>query len=51
VAPAASVRSVAVIETPIAVAAGRRMFKERLSLGQWIAAGFTAVGVVMTAIN
>ena len=50
-APAASVRAVAVIETPIAVAAGRRMFKERLSLGQGIAAAFTAVGVVMTAIN
>ena len=50
-APAASVRAVAVIETPIAVGAGRRMFKERLSLGQWIAAAFTAVGVVMTAIN
>lgn len=50
-APAASVRAVAVIETPIAVAAGRRMFKEKLSLGQWIAAAFTAVGVVMTAIN
>ncbi len=50
-APAASVRAVAVIETPIAVGAGRRMFKERLSLAQWIAAAFTAVGVVMTAIN
>ncbi len=50
-APAASVRAVAVIETPIAVGAGRRMFKEKLSLGQWIAAAFTAVGVVMTAIN
>jgi drug/metabolite transporter (DMT)-like permease len=50
-APAASVRAVAVIETPIAVAAGRRMFKERLSFGQWIAAAFTAVGVVMTAVN
>ena len=50
-APAASVRAVAVIETPLAVAAGRRMFKEHLSLGQWIAAAFTAVGVVMTAIN
>ncbi len=50
-APAASVRAVAVIETPLAVAAGRRMFKERLTLGQWVAAAFTAVGVVMTAIN
>ena len=50
-APAASVRAVAVIETPIAVGAGRRLFKEKLSLGQWIAAAFTAVGVVMTAIN
>ena len=50
-APAASVRAVAVIETPFAVAAGRRLFKEKLSLGQWIAAALTAVGVVMTAIN
>ncbi len=50
-APAASVRAVAVIETPIAVGAGRRLFKEHLTLGQWIAAAFTAVGVVMTAIN
>ena len=50
-APAASVRAVAVIETPIAVAAGRRMFKEKLSLGQWVAALLTAVGVVMTAVN
>lgn len=50
-APAASVRAVAVVETPIAVAAGRRMFKERLSLGQWLAAAFTAVGVVMTAVG
>ena len=50
-APAASVRAVAVIETPLAVGAGRRMFKEKLSLGQWIAAAFTAVGVVMTAVN
>ncbi len=44
-------RAVAVIETPIAVAAGRRMFKEKLSLGQWLAALLTAVGVVMTAVN
>ena len=50
-APAASVRSVAVIETPLAVVAGRRMFKERLSLGQWIAAAVTTIGVVMTAMN
>ena len=50
-APAASVRAVAVMETPLAVGAGRRMFKEKLSLGQWIAAAFTAVGVVMTAVN
>ncbi len=50
-APAASVRAVAVIETPIAVMAGRRMFKERLSLGQWVAAALTAIGVVMTALN
>jgi drug/metabolite transporter (DMT)-like permease len=50
-APAASVRAVAVIETPIAVGAGRRLFKEKLTLGQWIAAAFTAVGVVMTAVN
>ena len=50
-APAASVRAVAVIETPFAVAAGRRLFKEKLTLGQWVAAALTAVGVVMTAVN
>ncbi len=50
-APAASVRAVAVIETPIAVAAGRRMFKERLTPAQWLAGLFTAVGVVLTAIG
>lgn len=50
-APAASVRAVAVVETPIAVAAGRRLFKERLSLAQWLAGLFTAVGVVLTAIG
>ena len=50
-APAASVRAVAVIETPIAIIAGRRLFKERLTLSQWLAGLLTAAGVVLTALN
>ncbi len=50
-APAASVRAVAVIETPIAIMAGRRLFKEQLSVSQWLAGLLTTVGVVLTALN
>ncbi len=50
-APAGQVRAVGVIEGPIAAAAGRRLFKERLSLRQWAGGLMAAVGVVMTALG
>lgn len=50
-APAGQVRAVGVIEGPIAAAAGRRLFKERLSLGQIVGGTSTGVGVVMTALG
>ncbi len=49
--PAGAVRAVGVIEAPIAAAAGRRLFKERLSLRQMLGGAATAVGVVMTALG
>lgn len=50
-APAGPVRAVGVIETPIAAAVGRRLFRERVSLRQWIGGAFTAAGVVLTALG
>jgi drug/metabolite transporter (DMT)-like permease len=50
-APAGQVRAVGVIEGPIAAAAGRKLFKERLSLRQWTGGLMAAVGVVMTALG
>ncbi len=50
-APAGPVRAVGVIEGPIAAAAGRRLFKERLSLRQWAGGAMAAVGVLMTALG
>ena len=50
-APAGQVRAVGVIEGPIAAAAGRRLFKERLSLRQWAGGTLAAAGVVMTALG
>jgi len=50
-APAGPVRAVGVIEGPIAAAAGRRLFKERLSLRQWVGGAMAAAGVVMTALG
>ncbi|MDP3854328.1 DMT family transporter [Phenylobacterium sp.] len=50
-APAGQVRAVGVIEGPIAAAAGRRLFKERLSLRQIVGGIATGVGVVMTALG
>jgi drug/metabolite transporter (DMT)-like permease len=50
-APAGSVRAVGVIETPIAAAAGHRLFRERLSLRQMIGGLLTAAGVVATALG
>lgn len=49
-APAGAVRAVGVIEAPIAAAAGRRLFKEKLSLRQIAGGVLTAGGVIMTAL-
>lgn len=50
-APAGQVRAVGVIEGPIAAAAGRRLFNERMSLRQIAGALATAAGVVATALG
>ena len=50
-APAGAVRAVGVIEAPIAAAAGRRLFKERLTLRQAIGGALTACGVMVTALG
>lgn len=50
-APAGQVRAVGVIETPIAAAVGRRLFRERLSLRQWAGGALTSLGVVLTALG
>jgi drug/metabolite transporter (DMT)-like permease len=49
--PAAPVRALGVIEAPVAAVAGRRVFKEKLSLIQWIAGAAVALGVAMTALG
>lgn len=49
--PAGPVRAVGVIEAPIAAAAGRKLFNERLTLRQMVGGGLTALGVVMTALG
>src|SRR5579859_4784143 len=50
-APAGQVRAVGVIEGPIAAAAGRRLFKERLSPRQLAGGALAAMGVVATALG
>jgi drug/metabolite transporter (DMT)-like permease len=50
-APAGPVRAVGVIEAPIAAAVGRRLFRERLSLRQWIGGSLTTIGVVLTVLR
>jgi drug/metabolite transporter (DMT)-like permease len=50
-APAAPVRALGVVEAPVAAVAGRRVFKEKLSLFQWIAGAVVALGVAMTALG
>ena len=50
-APAGLVRAVGVIEAPIAAAAGRRLFNERLSLRQLGGGALAAAGVLMTALG
>lgn len=50
-APAGPVRAVGVIEAPIAAAAGRGLFKERLTLRQAAGGALTAAGVVAAALG
>lgn len=50
-APAGSVRALGVIELPLAAAAGRRLFKDRLSSRQWLGGAVTSLGVVLTALG
>jgi drug/metabolite transporter (DMT)-like permease len=49
-APAGPVRAIGVIEAPIAAAAGRRLFKERLSARQLAGGVLAALGVAATAL-
>lgn len=50
-APAGQVRAIGVLELPIAAAAGRRLFNERLSARQILGGGATALGVVLSALG
>lgn len=50
-APAGPVRAVALIETPIAAAVGRRLFRERISARQWVGGGLATVGVALTVLG
>ena len=50
-APAGPVRAVGVIEAPIAAAAGRRLFKERLSPRQIVGGLLAAGGVAVAALG
>jgi len=50
-APAAPVRAVGLIEGPIAAAVGRKLFREKLRLRQWIGGGLTAVGLLLCALG
>jgi drug/metabolite transporter (DMT)-like permease len=50
-APAGQVRAVGVIEGPLAAAAGRRLFRERMTPVQMLGGAATAIGVVMTALG
>ena len=44
-------RALGVVESPVAAIAGRRLFREKLSLVQWIAGAAVALGVAMTALG
>ena len=50
-APVGLVRAVGVSEMPIAALAGRRLFRERLSMWQFAAAAVTALGVGFAALG
>lgn len=49
--PAGPVRAVGVVEMPMAALAGRRLFAERLSAWQILAAAVTGAGVVLAAVG
>ena len=50
-APAAPVRAVGLIEGPIAAAVGRKLFREKLRLRQWVGGGLTAAGLLLCALG
>jgi drug/metabolite transporter (DMT)-like permease len=50
-APAGPVRAVGVVEAPIAAVAGRRLFKEKLTMRQIAGGALAAAGVAMTALG
>lgn len=50
-APAGPVRAIGVIEAPIAAAAGRRLFRERLTPRQLVGGLIAALGVAATALG
>ena len=50
-APAGPVRAVGMVEMPMAAFAGRRLFRERLSVWQLAAVGAAALGVVLAALG
>jgi drug/metabolite transporter (DMT)-like permease len=50
-APAAAVQAVGVVEIPMAAYAGRRLFRETLSLRQIVLIGVVAIGVTLTALS
>lgn len=50
-APAGPVRAVGLIEAPVAAAVGRKLFRERLSLRQWLGGGLATLGVALTALG
>ena len=50
-APAGPVRAVGVVEAPIAAAAGRRLFAERLSVRQLALGALVAMGVALAALG
>jgi len=50
-APAGPVRAIGVVEAPIAAAAGRRLFKERLTPRQLAGGVLAALGVIATALH
>jgi drug/metabolite transporter (DMT)-like permease len=45
-APAAQVRAVGLVEGPVAALVGRRLFRERLTLRQWLGGAMTTAGVL-----